>query len=172
MVQVPWRLNNNPSASTSTTSPVTSSDSPGGSAARAELVVIPAIVEQPVKVETEVQPVTSEGDSMQVYAGKEGEEEKPGKAVPSAKTGGEEGVVGNDIDVMEGSPSSSAVEEKDSEVKKEKEEVVKTKLQRILGRKHFDVALVEIRPSSSEEGTLPELRKVCQGSTPIDECPC
>lgn len=31
---------------------------------------------------------------------------------------------------------------------------------RTLSRKHFDNALEEIRPSSSEEGTLPELRKV------------
>ena len=31
---------------------------------------------------------------------------------------------------------------------------------RVLSRKHFVVALSEIRPSSSEEGSLPELRKV------------
>jgi len=31
---------------------------------------------------------------------------------------------------------------------------------RVLLKKHFDVALSEIRPSSSEEGSLPELRKV------------
>lgn len=31
---------------------------------------------------------------------------------------------------------------------------------RILAKRHFDVALSEIRPSSTEEGTLPELRKV------------
>jgi hypothetical protein len=31
---------------------------------------------------------------------------------------------------------------------------------RTLTRKHFEVALSEIRPSSSEEGSLPELRKV------------
>ena len=33
-------------------------------------------------------------------------------------------------------------------------------LPRTLLKKHFDVALSEIRPSSSEEGSLPELRKV------------
>ena len=33
-------------------------------------------------------------------------------------------------------------------------------LNRRLTRKHFDTALKEIRPSASEEGTLPELRKV------------
>lgn len=37
--------------------------------------------------------------------------------------------------------------------------------QRTLSRKHFDVALTEIRASSSEEGTLPELRKVSQEAT-------
>lgn len=31
---------------------------------------------------------------------------------------------------------------------------------RTISRRHFDIALSEIRPSSSEEGTLPELRKV------------
>lgn len=31
---------------------------------------------------------------------------------------------------------------------------------RILQKKHFDIALSEIRPSASEEGSLPELRKV------------
>lgn len=33
-------------------------------------------------------------------------------------------------------------------------------LPRVLLKKHFDIALTEIRPSSSEEGSLPELRKV------------
>lgn len=37
--------------------------------------------------------------------------------------------------------------------------------QRTLSRKHFDVALTEIRASSSEEGTLPELRKVSHQAT-------
>lgn len=31
---------------------------------------------------------------------------------------------------------------------------------RIVQKKHFDIALSEIRPSASEEGSLPELRKV------------
>jgi hypothetical protein len=39
--------------------------------------------------------------------------------------------------------------------------------QRTLSRKHFDVALTEIRASSSEEGTLPELRKVSEPSSNV-----
>jgi SpoVK/Ycf46/Vps4 family AAA+-type ATPase len=39
------------------------------------------------------------------------------------------------------------------------QESPKPKYQRTLTTKHFKTALDEIRPSSSEEGTLPELRK-------------
>lgn len=40
------------------------------------------------------------------------------------------------------------------------EEAASSSRQRVLLLKHFEVALREIRPSSSEEGSLPELRKV------------
>ncbi len=36
-------------------------------------------------------------------------------------------------------------------------------VQRVLSKRHFAVALSEIRPSSTEDGTLPELRKVRAG---------
>lgn len=41
----------------------------------------------------------------------------------------------------------------------EEEEVVQTMPKRVLMQKHFKIALEEIRPSASEEGSLPELRK-------------
>lgn len=41
----------------------------------------------------------------------------------------------------------------------EEEEEVQTMPKRVLMQKHFKIALEEIRPSASEEGSLPELRK-------------
>lgn len=54
-----------------------------------------------------------------------------------------------------GTPGEGSAEKSDAE---DKEPVYVTP--RVLLKKHFDIALSEIRPSSSEEGSLPELRRV------------
>lgn len=47
-----------------------------------------------------------------------------------------------------------------------KETIADTTLpSRVLQWKHFETALSEISPSSTEDGTLPELRKVCHADT-------
>lgn len=59
------------------------------------------------------------------------------------------------------SESGDKVSDEEGQIKDDSASVGKTStIDRILGRKHFDIALAEIRPSSSEEGSLPELRKV------------
>lgn len=55
----------------------------------------------------------------------------------------------------DGSPKAIKSEEAEAEAETPKP----TYHDRVVSSKHFDTALNEIRPSSSEEGTLPELRK-------------
>lgn len=59
---------------------------------------------------------------------------------------------------LDTSPIEDTLEPAKAPVEEEEEEV-QTMPKRVLMQKHFKIALEEIRPSASEEGSLPELRK-------------
>jgi hypothetical protein len=152
MVKVPWQISQSVASSltpSASPSPVES----GGSAAREDLVIVPEVTEEAAAPQV-IEPVTSESGSMitQMVARKATED----TSESADATAGESP---EEVDVEQ--EHEPAVSDTSKTTKKVKADEATPTPKRILLRKHFDVALLEIRPSSTEEGTLPELRKVC-----------
>lgn len=168
---MPWRKVR-AEAEAAATSPVPPPSS--GSGVQEDLIVIPQEPDTPSKQEADIQPVTS---CLPRY---HGSLEVGAEVFRSGSTRGL--IVGAKLDELTNAPvshaspvdkaspvqtstASSSSHDHDAEATAGlsdtgAEESKPARERRTLLRKHFHVALGEIRPSSSEEGSLPELRKV------------
>lgn len=165
LIEVPWKAAS-AKATARTAKPVATSTAPGGSDPRADVRVA---VDEPTPelVKTEAAPAVAEVPTAELSpAGKLVEEtylkqlserasEVPGAGASSTPS------------VTEGTASGSAAPETKASSSPTNGERPTRPLSRpkisldnrLLHARHFDTALGEIRPSSSEEGTMSELRK-------------
>ena len=146
-----------------------------GSGVQEDLIVIPPKADAPPKQEADIQPVTSclprQHNSLEsgaevlasglmtqdqiVHAKFEDRPDAPiDPATPDKAFSDENSASRAPSSHEDKAEATAGATDTGSEESKPHRE------RRTLSRKHFDVALGEIRPSSSEEGSLPELRKV------------
>ncbi len=169
MVEVPWRKAR--ADADAVTSARSASPSGRDVGAREDLIARPDVNELPQQEEAVPQPVTSAvasdgesdevgdevgseyaSDRQQVVASEKNPEASysPDNRAPSTQPDHTD--LSSETVASVGDESSSVESTPDGEGKPQQT--------RVLLWKHFEVALGEIRPSSSEEGSLPELRKV------------
>jgi len=166
MVEVPWRKARADAEAASSPIPAASSNTDVG--AREDLVVLPQDTEVFRQEEAVPQPVTSAlsgpsqnetehaGDRFQIMA----EDDDKRSSRPAADTGSQPQTSESAAGRSPSESTTSAESTEDETNDATSDETPNLGQRRILQFKHFEVALAEIRPSSSEEGSLPELRKV------------
>jgi SpoVK/Ycf46/Vps4 family AAA+-type ATPase len=166
MVEVPWRKARADAEAASSPIPAASSNTDVG--AREDLVVLPQDTEVFRQEEAVPQPVTSAlsgtsqnetehaGDRFQIMA----EDDDKRSSRPAAETGSQPQTSESAAGRSPSESTTSAESTEDETNDATSDETPNLGQRRILQFKHFEVALAEIRPSSSEEGSLPELRKV------------